>query len=348
MNLDFIMNGQATGNVASTLLASGMDANALRPYIGEDGKSYVTMNVGGEPKAITTNAPATLRKDAWQQLDTAVVKVAKNRLRMVADLRSAGLTFNTNGLGTTVLQTETQSDISEATISMDGVRRSDRDRPVYDITNLPLPIIHKDFGFTARQIAASQQSGSPLDTSTAELATRRVAETAEALLQGSLPYQYGGGNIYGYTNFPDRITKVMTVPDGSNQATTVQEVLDMKNLSQLAFHYGPWMLYTSPLWDPFLDDDYSSAKGDNTLRDRLRKVEGVQDVRTADTLSGYQMILVQMTSDVAREVIGMDFTTVQWPSEGGLMLNFKVMAIMVPQLRADQNGNTGIVHGTAV
>jgi hypothetical protein len=28
-----------------------------------------------------------------------------------------------------------------------------------------------------------------------------------------------------------------------------------------------------------------------------------------------------------------------------MMLNFKVMAILVPQLRADFNGNTGIVHG---
>jgi hypothetical protein len=40
-------------------------------------------------------------------------------------------------------------------------------------------------------------------------------------------------------------------------------------------------------------------------------------------------------------------TTVQWEEQGGLLLNFKIMAIMVPQLRADHNGNTGIVHGTS-
>jgi hypothetical protein len=28
-----------------------------------------------------------------------------------------------------------------------------------------------------------------------------------------------------------------------------------------------------------------------------------------------------------------------------MQLNFKVMAIMVPQLRSDFNGNTGIVYG---
>jgi hypothetical protein len=30
-----------------------------------------------------------------------------------------------------------------------------------------------------------------------------------------------------------------------------------------------------------------------------------------------------------------------------MRIHFKVMAIMVPQLRADMNGNTGLVHGAA-
>ena len=58
------------------------------------------------------------------------------------------------------------------------------------------------------------------------------------------------------------------------------------------------------------------------------------------------MLLVQMTSDVVRAVKGMQITTVQWESHGGMMLNFKVMCIMVPQIRADHNGNTGLVHGS--
>ena len=58
------------------------------------------------------------------------------------------------------------------------------------------------------------------------------------------------------------------------------------------------------------------------------------------------MVLVQMTADVCREVVGMDITTVQWESHGGMQLNFKVMCILVPQLRSDFNGTTGIVHGT--
>jgi hypothetical protein len=58
------------------------------------------------------------------------------------------------------------------------------------------------------------------------------------------------------------------------------------------------------------------------------------------------MILVQMTADVARAVTGMDITTVQWETNGGMRVNFKVMCIKVPQIRSDFNGATGILLGT--
>jgi hypothetical protein len=58
------------------------------------------------------------------------------------------------------------------------------------------------------------------------------------------------------------------------------------------------------------------------------------------------MVMVQMTPDVARAVNGMDITTVQWESQGGMRLNFKVMCIQVPQLRADYYGNCGILDAT--
>ena len=95
-----------------------------------------------------------------------------------------------------------------------------------------------------------------------------------------------------------------------------------------------------------MDDDYSSAKGSNTLRERLKKIEGIQNVRTLDFLSGFELILVQFTADVVRLVNAMEITTVQWESSGGMQQHFKVMAIQVPQLRADFNGNCGIVHGS--
>jgi len=232
-------------------------------------------------------------------------------------------------------------------VSMDGITQGDGDRPHYDLVNLPLPIVHKDFSFSARQVMASRNGGSPLDTSMAELAARQVAEEIERLTLGvSSSYSYGGGTIYGLTNFTSRLTKTLTAPTGSNHPTTVAEVLDMIKKAQDAFHFGPYNLYYSPAWSLHMDDDYSTAKGDNTLKERLEKIGSINMVAQADHLTGTTICLVQQTSDVIRMVNGMDITTVQWESNGGMQLNYKVMAIMVPQLRADSNGNTGIVHGS--
>ena len=117
--------------------------------------------------------------------------------------------------------------------------------------------------------------------------------------------------------------------------------------------YGPFMLYHSTDWDKYLDNDYARLGGNNatmTLRERLKKIEGIQDVRRIDSLKSatnpFTFILVQMTSDVAQAIEGMPMQTIQWDSRGGLQTNFKVMTIMVPRLRADGAGQCGILHAT--
>jgi len=310
-----------------------------------------TEEQGGEEVEVPiANANATLRKEDWIHLDEAIIKVARARLKAVMDLTNAGLTYNMpNGMAHTVLQTERMGDVNDAVISMDGLRQAPDDRPEFDLANLPLPIIHKDFQFSLRQILASRNGGSPLDTSMAELCGRKVAEQAEKLLLGtSGSYSYGGGTIYGYTNFPNRVTRVITAPTASGWtgATLLTEVLLMRQDLVDAYHYGPYVLYFSTAWDAYLDNDYSTNYPNVSIRDRIRQVENINDVRTLDYLTGFDMLLVQMTSDVVREVIGMNVTTLQWDTQGGLLYNYKVMCIMVPQLRVDMNGNGGLNHGS--
>lgn len=359
--MDFILNGAPSGDVATRLLQYNGDVGCLRPFIGKDGRNYMTVNTGkfddkGQPirRTMVTNAPTTLRKDDWILLDGAIMRAARARLRAVADLRSAGLTYTIpNGMAKTVLEYEMMSDITPAAVSMDGLRKSDADRPTFDLAGLPLPITHKDFHFSLRQLMVSRNSNTPLDTTTAELAGRQVAEEIERQLLGistvANEYAYAGHTVYGYTNFPDRLTHTMKNPtDGDwTPAHTVQDILAMKSQSIDAYHYGPWVLYVSPEWTQYLDDDYSASKGDNTLRERIGRIDSISSIRVLDFLTGKQMLLVQQSSDVIRLVVGMDFTTIQWETHGGMQLNYKVMAIMVPQLRADINGRTGIVHATA-
>lgn len=355
--MDYILNGRGHGSVAAQLVESNMDWRILRPFKGPDGKSYINKPrmVGNKEVLVAerTNNVATLLRDDWLRLDETVMQVAKPLLRAVGDLEAAGLTYDIDGMATPVLGYETASDITGATVSMDGMRRGEKDREVYDIAYLPIPIIHKDFSFSARQLAVAKNGTrpQPLDTSAAAKAARRCAEEAESMLIGnSATYSYGGGTIYGYRTFPSRVTKSMTLPTagGWTPQVTLDEVLDMKQSLIDKMQPSPYVLYTSSNWGAkYLDNDYSAAYSGGSLRQRLQGIEGISAIRTLDYLTGYQMLLIAMNSSVVRLVRGLAIRTLQWPSGDGMEINFKVMMIVVPQIRIDQDANVGIVHGTA-
>lgn len=353
LGMDYFLNGHAHGNVASTLIKGGGDVGYFRPFIGDDGRSYITINrtpENPEGRTVLTNAPATLRVRDWILMDEVMVKVATQRLKAVKDLNARGLNFNVaNGMAYPLLEHQLVGDISPASISMDGLRRGQTDRPEFDVGFLPLPLIHKDFFFSARQVLVSQNNGHQgIDTTSLELASEKVGEMVEQLALGvASSYSYGGGVVYGMTNYPSRMTQVLDNPTLGpwTPSDTLDDVLDMRQTAQNAKHFGPYILYCSSNWDKYLDNDYSAAKGDNTLRQRLKAISGIQDVVTLDYLANYDMVLLHLSSTVMRMVNGLGLTTVQWETQGGMEINYKVMCIMVPQLRADMNGNTGIVHG---
>ena len=73
----------------------------------------------------------------------------------------------------------------------------------------------------------------------------------------------------------------------------------------------------------------------------LRKSAGIEDVKPADKLADSNVLLVQMTKSNVDMVIGMQPTTVQWETQGGMMMMFKVMSIMVPRIKLDHGNRSG-------
>jgi uncharacterized linocin/CFP29 family protein len=359
---DYIMNNVAHGTVAQKLLATDGQMGTLRPYIGDDKRTtYVDMlvrNKKGEQvlKAMPVkNATATLRKDEWQEYDKAVIDAAKPPMRCVQDLRSAGLTYNVpNGWAKTVLIWETLSGINPATISMDATREGDRDTVVYEQEGTPLPIIHYDFELSARHLATSRAGGMPLDTTIAGEAGEEVAKVAEKLLLGEQTWlTFSGYAIQGYTTFADRITRSLSDPASADPVTTVNEVIAMVQDAQDAYHYGPFVLYYSPAWSQYMSRDYASSSyygtgtaTGRTIKERIQQIDQISDVRMASYLNDTEMLLVEMKARNVREIIGMDITTIQWEEKGGTSIHFKVMAILIPNIRSDQNDRIGLVHGT--
>ena len=353
--MDFIKtNGSGgmvlNGSVAQRLGATGFSAHALRPYIGTDGKPYVTQVVNGELKAVPFIGNATLKKDEWKTLDQALLEARQRRMVGISDLESRGLVYNIpNGMGTTVLEWEDISDMNDAEVNMDGQNRAQNDRVEYDLSYLPLPITHKDFTIGARVLESSRTRGLPLDTTQVQLSALKVAEKLESyLFIGSGSYTYGGGTIYGYMTHPDRNTGSLTAHWDDSAATGETMLDDIRAMKQAlisARFYGPYGVYVPTNFETALDGDFK-AGSDKSIRQRLLEVGGIEFIKVSDFLTADNVIMVQLTSDVVRIVNAMEMTTVEWDQQGGMILNYKVMAIKVPNLRSDQNDRCGVAHYT--
>ncbi len=376
MLTDYFLNGQGHGEVAEALTVNSLDPNLMRPFYDKQGRPCVNMQVGYDQQKqqpiiksrriadlrhagyeLPIANATTLRKDEWIMFDNVVIKAARQRLRAYSDLASRNRFGGFNAMGKMILEHETMSDPGEAVVDMDGMTPARSDQPQFQLEGLPLPITHSDFYISKRRLQVSRNTGTPLDTTMAEAAGRRVGETIEKTLIGTeTGVTYGvaanynnSPRVWGYTSHPDRITDTgNTAPTGSNGPTILSEWLAARDSLYDARFYGPFMVYTSNDWDQYLDNLFSTTEPSaGTLRSRLLQIEGVQGIRRLDYLTDtFTTIWVQMTPDVARAVDGLAIMTVQWESHGGMRINFKVMAIQVPQLRSDYNGNMGLLHST--
>lgn len=361
VNVDLIGNGQSQGQVARMMANNGkLDIGRMRPFIDQYGRSCVTVYMGGNPKkkeswrTMVVNAGATLRREEWKALDEAIMEPSRARLGGIEDLTAKNLVYNLgNAMGTTVLEWHDVNEALEAEITMDGITRGKNDRVTFQHNYLPLPIIHAEYEINTRELAASRNLGNPLDTTMAERAARKVLEKLEALLFTDTTYTFGEKDsrlrnaIYSYVNFPDRIGVNLSIHwdnSGITGAMIIQDVLEMKQASINNYHYGPWTLYIPTNYETVLDADYDATTPGTTIRERILKIAGVNEIKVSDTLADDNVLLIQMTRDVIRLVRGMGLQNVQWSEEGGMVTKFKVMTIQVPQIRSDAYGKTGIVH----
>jgi len=267
----------------------------------------------------------------------------------VNDLISRGLVYDIgNGLGTTVLEYENMSDMSDAQMDMAADAPPVEDRLKFGIGYLPLPITHHGFRISSRVLEASRTRGQSLDTLQVETAARKVAEKIEStLFTGASTYTFGGGTIYGYTDHPNAVTGSLTKNWDDSSGIAIDDVIAMIKGLRAVKRYVPYGLYVPGNFETALDEDYVSTTSTTiTVRERIEKIGGIDFVKSAHYLTDDTVVLVELKPDTVRMVVGLQPTTVEWPSMGGLSMNYKVMSIMVPQIRADQDGNCGVAVWT--
>ncbi len=307
-----------------------------------------------DPGVLRTND--VLRKQEWQQLDEILVGVARQRLIGINDLRNRGLVVNLNGLGTTISQYEQLGDMSSADVDFSGVTDGEKDQVTFTLVSVPVPIIHKDFQIDIRRLAASRGAnaiGAPIDTTQIETAAWKVTEQAEEILFNGFTagkLQVGAGSttqatLQGYTTATGINSRA-----GSSWATPANITPDVTasiDLVEAAKYFGPWVLYTATAQFGKLRAFLTDGSGDQ-IWDRIKRIQGLEDVRPGDRLAAGSAVLVTMRRDVIDVAIGQDLTVVEWETKGGMMSNFKVMCALSPRPKSDSAGGSGITKITGL
>jgi len=217
--------------------------------------------------------------------------------------------------------------------------------------------------FNLREITASKASNMPLDTTTIALAAQKVAKAGERLALGYESISAAGGTVYGLTNTPQSLPKVLTNPTatGWTPEVTLTEILEMKKQLTDLDRFGSYSLFFSREWEYFLDLDYKYSTGTSTtetligttLRQRIANIAGVQSVEVIPLLGGvgggFEIYLLQNDPANFRINIALGPTpvTVQWDIEGGLAKHWGVIAAYSPEVRHDWKNITGLVKGVA-
>jgi uncharacterized linocin/CFP29 family protein len=155
-----------------------------------------------------------LTTEQYKLVEEAVITAARKPLVG----RSVMPRQELNDFGILAIETYTQTDMGPASIGMAMVQQN-MDRVGLTPSDLPIPVIWKDFIIRLRDLAASRRLGIPLDTRNADDAGRRVGEAEETLIWEGLQ---------GFTGFMG-VTGRLTEASAGSWATAANAYTDVKD-----------------------------------------------------------------------------------------------------------------------
>ena len=334
-------------------------AGYIRGILGQtpNGRPLVTNNMQGYefPKLMTPRGlmvNSLLRKDEWEELDSAIVMAARQRLNGIADLVGRGLTKSITTMGVLTSQWNVSSQMSAPTVSMSGASVTNQDSVDFNLDGRPIPVIHKEYTIDLRQLEADRLGGGGVDTTTAFEAGFVVAEKLEDILFNGDTLTFGGNTLYGYLTEPNTNTDTAANYGGGDWTTLaniVPTVEGMINAANTDNHYGPFGVYASSTQYNEAALKYFSETADTPL-ERILRMPMVDFVKPADQLADGTIVVTQLTPDVVDVAgIGVDGTMVnnlEWTSLDGLVTHFKAIAVFAPRVKSKYDGKSGVIVAT--
>ncbi len=296
---------------------------------------------------------SALRKDEWEELDTAVVNAAVKPLNVVSRLESAGLVRRFGGLGTLMAQYNKVSEMTEADVSLRAHSSSEKGRVDFSLASVPVPLIYKEYELDARELESARLLGNTFDTAHAEAAARVVGEKIEQIaISGYSGAALNGQTIYGLTNHPDRNADTAANFGGGDWGTitnVLPTISGMISAVKADNYYGPYGIFVaSTQYNQATMSYFTDGSGD-TPADRIMRIPNVSFFEEAPWLADGNVLLVTLSTEVVQ--IGFvpsywPITNLEWSSGDGMALMFKVLSAFTIIVKSDYSGKSGIAHAT--
>lgn len=321
--------------------------------------ALLRQNADGTPVIRPENAIGELRSmfplpdEAQRLIDDRVVNVGFDRLTLVADLIAEGLTYPLpNWLAVPELYWERQGRAGQAQRTMTPDTRTENFKLDRSGRTLPIYATISGFEFGIRELLAAQRAGYQMDLSHVDEATRNDNEAIEDAAINGAGVTFNGNTTPGLLNAPNANTQAYKDNEawtaaGHSGEDILEDVLNMADKLDTANRPGPYNLYVTNAYNNKLNQDFK-ANGDKSIRQRLEELEfGGRNLRIRATqkLPANRTVMIQMTSDVIDVVIGQTPTVVSWTDGPGWRRHFAVLACVVPRVRDDYEGKSGIVTG---
>lgn len=295
-----------------------------------------------------TNA-STLRHEDFLIIQEKITEVRRRKLNGITDLMEAGLTFPAS-ISDQIIGTENIESFTAAEQEQNPTGY-DNDDTAFGEVYVPNPITHKTFSVPWRQQGFNYKSSLGLSES-----VRMVAERLEETLfngNTAIKVNFNGAlqQIYGYTTHPDRGTT--TISDWSvlaNKDKIVDEVIE--NIGSMFANQGgvendSVVMYFPKNFKGAMDRDYVAGFPSKTVAQRIMDIPEIKAVKYGEKLASSNVVYVEMLERTVQLGVASDIISVPHVKTNPMSSqSMTTYAAMVQVIKADAEGNTGILHAT--
>jgi len=222
--------------------------------------------------------------------------------------------------------------MGQATIDMNGETHS-KDRIELTEFDVKVPVIHKEFALSWRDVIASRYGGLPIETRHVENAARQVAEEEDKLL---ITGEYAGASPWPALGIEGLATATGRKTQGSAGAWPANSLTDISaamGVLEGVGHYGPYALILRSSWAAklrtliantgifYLEKVQELVKAGIFVSDQLYTSVGA-------TTSG---LLLELAEGNFEMLVGQDLTTFM-QQDNDMNINGKVYEVVAPRI----------------